>query len=67
MAKYLLTARHEREVETVVIEAFSDADAIANASFKVMELAYPNVALWAKGEIELSDTAGVILQSMAAK
>jgi hypothetical protein len=32
-----------------------------------MTRAYPNIALWAKGEITLTDSDGVIVQTMAAK
>lgn len=67
MATYQLTAERDGLTETVTIEARNDADAIANGSFRVMELAYPNVELWAKGAITLTDAKGVIVQTMAEK
>lgn len=67
MATYYLTAKYDGDSETVTLDAHDDNDAIASGSFRVMSLAYPNVALWAKGEITLTNSDGVVIQTMAAK
>jgi len=67
MATYYLSAELDGDIQTVELDATCDGDAIVAGSLRVMSLAYPNVALWAKGEITLTDSDGLIIQTMAAK
>lgn len=67
MATYTLTAKYDGDSETVSVEARNDADAMITAIHEIMNRAYPNVALWAKGEITLADSKGAIIQTMESK
>lgn len=67
MATYTLTAKYDGDSEVVTLEARNDADAMLAGIHEIMNRAYPNIALWAKGEITLTDSDGVIVQTMAAK
>jgi hypothetical protein len=67
MATYTLTAKYKGDSEVVTLEARNDGDAILTGVGEIMTRAYPNIALWAKGEITLTDSDGVIVQTMAAK
>jgi len=65
--RYKLTARLNGRRNSVTIYAADDADAILTATFRVMSLAYPNVELWARGAITLTDGKGRVIQTMDAK
>lgn len=67
MATYHLTAEYDGETESVTIEARNDAQATLEGIGEVMTRAYPNVTLWAKGAITLTDSKGQVVQSMEAK
>lgn len=64
---YTLTAELDGRRNSVTIDATDDADAILTATFRVLSLAYPNVALWARGAITLADANGRVIQTMDAK
>ena len=64
---YTLTAELDGRRNSVTIDATDDADAILTATFRVLSLAYPNVALWARGAITLTDANGRVIQTMDAK
>lgn len=67
MTTYTLTAELGTESETVAIRADDDRDATFTAIARIMELAYPNVALWARGAITLADSRGRVVRTMDAK
>lgn len=67
MAKYYLTAEHEGTTQVIRIDAVDDASAMLQGIDEVMTRAYPNVDLWAKGAITLTNSNGDVVQSMAAK
>lgn len=67
MATYYLTANHEGTTQVVRIDATDDAQATLEGIGEVMTRAYPDVALWAKGAITLTNSNGDVIQSMAAK
>jgi len=67
MATYYLSAELDGTIHTVSLDATCDGDAIVAGSLRVMSLAYPNVALWAKGEITLTDSEGLVIHTMSAK
>lgn len=67
MTTYTLTAELGDDSETVVIHADDDRDATFSAIARIMELAYPNVVLWAKGAITLADSRGRVVRTMDAK
>jgi hypothetical protein len=67
MPTYTLTAKYEGDSEVVTLEARDDGDAMLAGIDEIMTRAFPDIALWAKGEITLTDSDGVIVQTMAAK
>jgi len=67
MRTFILRATLSGRTNTVRIEAESDTDAIGVSAMRIMSLAYPNNAMWAKGHIELINDMGVVLREMAAK
>lgn len=64
---YILTAEYQGRKNSVTLQAENDEDAIVTASFRVISYAYPNVALWAKGAITLTDNTGRVVKTMDAK
>ena len=67
MSTYQLTAEYEGDSETVLLEARNDGEAMLAGISEIMSRAYPDVALWAKGAITLTDSDGVVVNSMAQK
>lgn len=67
MSIYQLTAEYEGDSETVSLEARNDGEAMLAGIAEIMTRAYPDVVLWAKGAITLTDGDGVIVNSMAQK
>jgi len=67
MNTYTLTAELDGHRKSVTVHATDDADAILTGTFRVLSLAYPNVALWARGAITLTDADGRIIQTMDEK
>jgi hypothetical protein len=67
MPTYTLTAEHNNEAETVDVIADDDASAMLTAIGEIMTRAYPNVQLWARGEITLTNDRGDVVETMAAK
>jgi hypothetical protein len=67
MPSYTLTAKYGGEVETVIIASRDDDYATLDAIGEIMNRAYPDVALWARGEITLANARGDIINTMPAK
>ena len=67
MSTYELTAEYEGDSETVLLEARNDGEAMLAGIAEIMNRAYPDVVLWAKGAITLTDSDGVVVNSMATK
>lgn len=67
MRTYFLTANHRGKSRKVGLEAVSDDDAIVTGAIQVMTFAYPNKALWALGEITLTDSNGIVIKKMGLK
>lgn len=67
MTTYQLTAEHEGDSETVLLEARNDGEAMLVGIAEIMTRAYPGVVLWAKGDITLTDSKGIIVNTMSSK
>lgn len=65
---YTLEAVLDTTIAEVILDATSDEEAVMDAIGVIMDNAYADKSgPWALGEITLTDPAGNILQSMAAK
>ena len=71
MSTYQLTAEYEGDSETVLLDARNDGEAMLAGIAEILNRASyrenPDSALWAKGAITLTDSDGVVVQSMAEK
>lgn len=65
---YKVEAALGNTIEEVILESMSDDRAVIEAIDVIMDNAYADKSgPWAIGEITLTDPAGNVLQSMAAK
>ncbi len=59
------TSGKTRRIHT--FHSVSDTEAIGDAAFRILSLAYPNQEPWATGRIELINDMGVVLREMGEK
>ena len=67
MNEYTLTAELDTTIAEVIITADSEDEATMNAIGVVLDNAYDNAGVWAKGAITLTDSNGNVLHTMDAK
>jgi len=65
--EYTLTAELDTTIAEAIITADSEDEAVMNAIGIILDNAYGNTGVWAKGAITLTAPNGKVLHSMGAK